>query len=237
MTVVRYFRNVMKFLPLIGIVTVIMVLGMFLSVIRTFQPAYEASATLLVSRNPGDEETYEAYVMLQEVQIAEKIVNDIPELVFSTRVRQSVNRALDQALGTGSGYDERTFLKSVETETTLNARVVHVSVRYPDAEGARVAADTIAWTVDQMVLDLTGQDFIHVIRTPEQPDRIAGLGKKHLWVLGVLGGILMGMAMVLLITLVEVEAPSRMAVSRSSSQGRSRNPVPSEGANKIDIGE
>ncbi|WP_283409102.1 hypothetical protein [Anoxynatronum buryatiense] len=210
----RYFRNVMKSLPLIGVVTVIMVLSMFLSVIRTFQPAYEASTSLLVSRNPGDDEAYEAYVMLQEVQIAEKIVNDIPELIFSTRVRQAVNRALQQELGDGNSYDEETFLKSVETETVLNARVVHVAVRYPDAEGARVAADTVAWTIDQMVMDLTGQDFIHVIRTAERPDRIAGLGKKHLWVLGLLGGVLLGMAIVLLMTLVEVEPMSRMRNQR-----------------------
>ncbi|MEN1760651.1 hypothetical protein AAIG11_09215 [Anoxynatronum sibiricum] len=210
----RYFRNVMKSLPLIGVVTVIMVLSMFLSVIRTFQPAYEASTSLLVSRNPGDDEAYEAYVMLQEVQIAEKIVNDIPELIFSTQVRQAVNRALQQELGDGNSYDEETFLKSVETETVLNARVVHVTVRYPDAEGARLAADTVAWTIDQMVMDLTGQDFIHVIRTAERPEGIAGLGKKHLWVLGVLGGVLMGMAIVLLMTLVEVEPMSRMRSQR-----------------------
>lgn len=206
---VQYFRNVIKSLPLIGVVTVIMVLGMFMGVIRTYQPVYEASTSLLVSRNPGEDDAYEAYVLLQEVQIAEKIVNDIPELVFSTRVFQEVNQALRQTLGGDSVYDEKTFRKSVETETSINSRVVHISLRHPDAEGAKLAVDRIARTTDRMVQDLTGQDFVHVIRTAELPESITGLGKKQLWALGLLGGILLGMAIVLMKTLVEKEPASQ----------------------------
>lgn len=206
---VQYFRNVIKSLPLIGVVTVVMVLGMFMGVIRTYQPVYEASTSLLVSRNPGEDDAYEAYVLLQEVQIAEKIVNDIPELVFSTRVFQEVNQALRQTLGGDSVYDEKTFRKSVETETSINSRVVHISLRHPDAEGAKLAVDRIARTTDRMVQDLTGQDFVHVIRTAELPESITGLGKKQLWALGLLGGILLGMAIVLMKTLVEKEPASQ----------------------------
>ena len=221
---IHFFRNVVKFMLLVIAIVIISVLAMYYVVIRDFQPLYESTTSMLVGRHPDDAAEYEAYVMLQEVMISEKVVHDIPELVFGTRVREEVNNVLAEELPAASSFNKETFRKSVETEIVLYSRVVNVSVRHPKAEGARLVAETIALTTAELMQEITGQDFIHIISSAEKPDRTTGLGVWHLWGLSVLGGILLGMAVVFLVTLSEQEAVSS-AESKMTGKGK-KGPLP-----------
>lgn len=200
---IQYFRNFMKYLLLIVVITGITMVSMYVAVIRDYQPSYESTTSLLVSRKHDVSGGYEAYVLLQEVTIAEKIVSDIPELVFSTTVRQEVNNVLKDKLPDATVYDEATFRNNIKTEIVTDSRVVNVSVRHHDPETARLVAKTIARTTDQIIMDLTRQNFIQVISTAEKPRHPIGLREDHLWVLSILGGFLLGMGLVLIFTISE----------------------------------
>lgn len=200
---IQYFRNLMQYILLIAVITLVTTVAMYFAVISNFTPSYESNTALLVSRYPDALDEYEAYVMLQEVQIASRIVNDIPELVFSTRVKHAVNQALAQEQPAVSFYDMITFRSNVETEIIRDTRVVNVTVRHTDPEVARLVAETIALTIDQLMMEIEGQNFIHVIRTAEKSDHPVGLAVEHLWALSVLGGILLGMGLILILTLSE----------------------------------
>lgn len=205
---IQYFRNLLQYILLIAVITLITVVAMYFTVISNFTPSYESNTALLVSRYPDASDEYEAYVMLQEVQIAARIVNDIPELVFSTRVKHAVNQALADEHPQIPFYDMMTFRSNVMTEIIRDSRVVNVAVRHTDPEVARLVADTIASTIDQLIIEIEGQNFIHVIRTAEKPEQPVGLAVEHLWALSVLGGILLGMGLVLILTLAEKDPVS-----------------------------
>lgn len=198
---IKFFRNLVKYFFLIAIVTIVTTVIMYAAVIRSFEPLYESKASLLVNRHSEISGPYEAYVMLQEVQISEMFVNEIPEMIFSVQVRQKVNQALEEEFNDLNVYDERTFQKSVETEIVRDSRIINIYVRHSDPERAKLVAETIAWNVDILMMDIIGQDFIQVINWPDKPKFTVGLRTEHLWLLSVAGGFILGIGLVFLITL------------------------------------
>ncbi len=194
---IQYFRNLMKYFFLIVVMAAITIGAIYAAVIRDYRPSYESTTALLVSPTL-DERQYEAYVVLQEAQIAERLLHDIPELVFSTQVREAVNAKMPD----GIHYDGVSFRKSLKTEIAINTRVVKVAVRHVDPKIARLVAETIALTVDQLVNNIIGHDFIHVINEAGHGHRV-GLSVEHLWAISALGGILLGMALILMLTISE----------------------------------
>jgi len=200
---VNFFRNLLKYYPVVMIFAVITVLLIYEFMIRDYQPNYEASTSLLVSRTKDEAFSYESYVMLQEVQIAERIVNDIPEMIISNQVRNTVNETLREKLPGSMLYDDTSFRNNVETIIVRQSRVLNISVQHSDPEGARLVAETIAQKTKQMMEEIAGEDFIQVISTAERPQAIAGIGPAHLWVLSLLGGIILGMGVVLILTIAE----------------------------------
>jgi len=222
---IHFFRTLIKpkYIGLVIVIIVITTAVMYFAVISEFEPAYESSTSLLVGKHPDDAAEYEANVMLQEVMISEKIVHDIPELVFSSRTLQEVNRVLDRELSAGLVLSEEDYRKSVETEIILYSRVVNVTVRHSDPEGARLVAETIALTTAQLMKEITGEDFIHIISEAERPEQIAGLRVEHMWVFSVLGGILLGIGLVFLLTLSEKYTGSPCA-SKMKDAGEKDHP-------------
>lgn len=200
---VNYFRNLSKYYLIVLIFAVIATFIMYELIIKDYKPFYESSTSLLISRTKDETFSYESYVMLQEVQIAEKIVNDIPEMVISNQVRNAVNETLRQELPGSMLYNDTSFRNNVETMIVRQSRVLNISVRHNDPEGAKLVAEAIATKTKQMMMEIAGEDFIHVISTAERPETIAGIGVGHLWVYSMLGGIIIGMGVVLIITISE----------------------------------
>jgi capsular polysaccharide biosynthesis protein len=187
----------------IGIVVVTVFLN-YLFVIRIFEPSYQSQTTLLVSKRSADAETIETVEVLQAINVSEKLVFDLPGIILSSRVLEAVNRNL-----AGSGinaplYSEIEFRRKVKTEILTNTRIVEVSVTNQNPEAAQLAARTIADTTRLLVEDLyQQQDYVNVIRIAELPERPHGLTHRLLWVIGVLGGILMGFLAILIITMAD----------------------------------
>ena len=200
---VSFFRNCIHYLWLIALIMIIMLASGYFLIIREYKPTYESSTSLLVGKSPGNTQAIETYEVLQTVQISEKLVFDIPEIINGSVVLRKVNENLGLVEGSGQRYTRADFEKNVETEVSRNTRVVNVSVKSSDPRTAQLIASTIADTTQDVVLDLMKQNYIHVIKEAELPLRASGVSKIQLWIVTGVGGLLIGLLAVFLITVVQ----------------------------------
>lgn len=200
---VSFFRNCIHYLWLIALIIIIMLASGYFLIIREYKPTYESSTSLLVGKSPDNTQTIETYEVLQTVQISEKLVFDIPEIINGSVVLRKINENLGLAEGSGQRYTRADFEKNVETEVSRNTRVVNVSVKSNDPRNAQLIASTIADTTQDAVLDLMKQNYIHVIKEAEIPLRTSGVSKIQLWIVTGVGGLLIGLLAVFLITVVQ----------------------------------
>lgn len=200
---VSFFRNCIHYLWLIALIIIIMLASGYFLIIREYKPTYESSTSLLVGKSPDNTQTIETYEVLQTVQISEKLVFDIPEIINGSVVLRKINENLGLAEGSGQRYTRADFEKNVETEVSRNTRVVNVSVKSNDPRNAQLIASTIADTTQDAVLDLMKQNYIHVIKEAEIPLRASGVSKIQLWIVTGVGGLLIGLLAVFLITVVQ----------------------------------
>lgn len=200
---VSFFRNCIHYLWLIALIIIIMLASGYFLIIREYKPTYESSTSLLVGKSPDNTQAIETYEVLQTVQISEKLVFDIPEIINGSVVLRKINENLGLAEGSGQRYTRADFEKNVETEVSRNTRVVNVSVKSSDPRTAQLIASTIADTTQDVVLDLMKQNYIHVIKEAEIPLRASGVSKIQLWIVTGVGGLLIGLLAVFLITVVQ----------------------------------
>ena len=200
---VSFFRNCIHYLWLIALIIIIMLASGYFLIIREYKPTYESSTSLLVGKSPDNTQAIETYEVLQTVQISEKLVFDIPEVINGSVVLRKVNENLGLVEGSGQRYTRADFEKNVETEVSRNTRVVNVSVKSSDPRTAQLIASTIADTTQDVVLDLMKQNYIHVIKEAELPLRASGVSKIQLWIVTGVGGLLIGLLAVFLITVVQ----------------------------------
>ena len=200
---VSFFRNCIHYLWLIALIMIIMLASGYFLIIREYRPTYESSTSLLVGKSPDNTQAIETYEVLQTVQISEKLVFDIPEIINGSVVLRKVNENLGLVEGSGQRYTRADFEKNVETEVSRNTRVVNVSVKSSDPRTAQLIASTIADTTQDVVLDLMKQNYIHVIKEAELPLRASGVSKIQLWIVTGVGGLLIGLLAVFLITVVQ----------------------------------
>lgn len=200
---VSFFRNCIHYLWLIALIMIIMLASGYFLILREYRPTYESSTSLLVGKSPGNTQAIETYEVLQTVQISEKLVFDIPEIINGSVVLRKVNENLGLVEGSGQRYTRADFEKNVETEVSRNTRVVNVSVKSSDPRTAQLIASTIADTTQDVVLDLMKQNYIHVIKEAELPLRASGVSKIQLWIVTGVGGLLIGLLAVFLITVVQ----------------------------------
>ena len=200
---VSFFRNCIHYLWLIALIMIIMLASGYFLILREYRPTYESSTSLLVGKSPGNTQAIETYEVLQTVQISEKLVFDIPEVINGSVVLRRVNENLGLVEGSGQRYTRADFEKNVETEVSRNTRVVNVSVKSSDPRTAQLIASTIADTTQDVVLDLMKQNYIHVIKEAELPLRASGVSKIQLWIVTGVGGLLIGLLAVFLITVVQ----------------------------------
>ncbi|MBP2027201.1 capsular polysaccharide biosynthesis protein [Acetoanaerobium pronyense] len=200
---VSFFRNCIHYIWLIFLIMIIILAAGYFFIIREYRPSYESNTALLVGKSPENNEEIEAYEVLQTVQISEKLVFDVPEVIGGSVVLRSINENLSALEGVGQRYTRADFEKNVETEVSRNTRVVNVSVKHNDPRAAQLIAATIASTTQEVISDLMKQNYIHVIKEAELPLRSSGISKTQLWVITGIGGLLIGLLAVFLITVVE----------------------------------
>jgi len=200
---VSFFRNCIHYLWLIALIIIIMLASGYFLIIREYRPTYESSTSLLVGKSPDNTQAIETYEVLQTVQISEKLVFDIPEVINGSVVLRRVNENLGLVEGSGQRYTRADFEKNVETEVSRNTRVVNISVKSSDPRTAQLIASTIADTTQEVVLDLMKQNYIHVIKEAELPLKASGVSKIQLWIVTGVGGLLIGLLAVFLITVVQ----------------------------------
>jgi len=200
---VSFFRNCIHYLWLIVLIMIIMLASGYFLIIREYRPTYESSTSLLVGKSPDNTQAIETYEVLQTVQISEKLVFDIPEVINGSVVLRRVNENLGLVEGSGQRYTRADFEKNVETEVSRNTRVVNISVKSSDPRTAQLIASTIADTTQEVVLDLMKQNYIHVIKEAELPLKASGVSKIQLWIVTGVGGLLIGLLAVFLITVVQ----------------------------------
>lgn len=200
---VSFFRNCIHYLWLIALIMIIMLASGYFLILREYRPTYESSTSILVGKSPDNTQAIETYEVLQTVQISEKLVFDIPEIINGSVVLRKINENLGLVEGSGQRYTRADFEKNVETEVSRNTRVVNVSVKSSDPRTAQLIASTIADTTQDVVLDLMKQNYIHVIKEAELPLRASGVSKIQLWIVTGVGGLLIGLLAVFLITVVQ----------------------------------
>lgn len=200
---VSFFRNCIHYLWIIALIMIIMLASGYFLILREYRPTYESSTSLLVGKSPDNTQAIETYEVLQTVQISEKLVFDIPEIINGSVVLRKINENLGLVEGSGQRYTRADFEKNVETEVSRNTRVVNVSVKSSDPRTAQLIASTIADTTQDVVLDLMKQNYIHVIKEAELPLRASGVSKIQLWIVTGVGGLLIGLLAVFLITVVQ----------------------------------
>lgn len=200
---VSFFRNCIHYLWIIALIMIIMLASGYFLILREYRPTYESSTSLLVGKSPDNTQAIETYEVLQTVQISEKLVFDIPEIINGSVVLRKINENLGLVEGSGQRYTRADFEKNVETEVSRNTRVVNVSVKSSDPRTAQLIASTIADTTQDVVLDLMKQNYIHVIKEAELPLSASGVSKIQLWIVTGVGGLLIGLLAVFLITVVQ----------------------------------
>lgn len=203
---VDFFRNWIRYmLVFIAIVLVSAALNYFL-VIRDFRPLYESRAALFVGMSPQAAQGADTYELLQSVQISEKLVFDIPEVIYGSTVLDAVNTALSAKHTNFKPVTLRDFKEFVSTEIVSNTRVVNITVEAYDPAEAQMIARIITESTDAAVGSILNQDYIHVIKEAEFPAMTTGMSRNMIWVLSVIGGMLIGFMVILVITIVQKDS-------------------------------
>lgn len=198
-----FFRNWIKYmLVFIAIIVVSVALNYFF-VIKDFRPLYESKASLFVGMSPQSAQSVDTYEMLQAVQISEKLVFDIPEVIYGSTVLDAVNQALEEENPGFVAVNLKDFKEFVSTEIVNNTRVVNITVEAYDPAEAQMIARIITESTDEAVGEIFKKDYIHLIKQAEFPTRTTGLSNTMLWVLSVAGGMLIGFMVILIITVVQ----------------------------------
>lgn len=200
---IAFFRNCLRFKILFLILMVLTIILDYFFVIRSFYPTYESKTVIFVGQNPNSNENLDTYEILQSVQIGEKLVFDVPEIIYGTKVLNSINDDLREKELSQYRYTPEDIKKMVKTEIVKNSRVVDISVRAKSPEEAQFIASAIATTTDTVVREIMQKDYIHVIKDADYPKTSTGMKKITLWILGVFGGMAMGFLAVLILTIVE----------------------------------
>lgn len=198
-----FFRNWIKYmLVFIALIIVSVALNYFL-IIKDFRPLYESNASLFVGMSPESAQAVDTYEMLQAVQISEKLVFDIPEVIYGSTVLDAVNAGLEAEDPGSVPVTLKDFKEFVSTEIVNNTRVVNIAVEAYDPTEAQLIAKIITDSTDKAVGEIFKKDYIHVIKEAEFPVKAVGLSKTMLWALSGIGGMLIGFMVILIITIVQ----------------------------------
>lgn len=215
---VLFFRNLLKYKYLfIGIILVAIALN-YIFVIRNFEPTYRSQTTLLISRGSvetadgvpqADEDAVQegqtfdsTQELLQSYQVSERLVNDIPGIVMSTRVLDDINKQLSESDVGMLSYSMNNFRNQLLTEIFANSRIIEISISNNNPAAAQLITQTIAESTRQIVIDIYGQDYVNIVKEADEPRQPHGIVQRHLWIIGAFGGILMGFLLILIITIV-----------------------------------
>lgn len=197
---VIFFRNCIKYKNLFIGITLLTVILNYVFIIRNYEPSYQSQTTLLISRQVEALETLETNVVLQSLQVSERLVNDIPGIIFSTSVLDEINQNLSRSGMDQSTYSMNEFNRQVSTEIITNSRIIQIYVVNSNPETAHLIASTIASSTKELVKELYRQDYVVIIKEAELPTAPGGLSTKALWIVGMMGGILIGFLALLIIT-------------------------------------
>ncbi len=199
----EFFRNWIRYILVFIAIIIVSVALNYYFVIREFRPLYESKASIFVGMSPKTAEVVDTYEMLQSVQISEKLVFDIPEVIYGSTVLDAVNNALSENSPGFVPVNLKDFKEFVSTGIVTNTRVVNITVEAYDPAQAQMIAKIITESTDTAVGKIIKQDYIHVIKEAEYPTSTTGLSKTALWILSVVGGMLIGFMVILIITVVQ----------------------------------
>lgn len=214
---VLFFRNLLKYKKLFLGIILVAIIANYIFVIRNFEPTYRAETTLLISKRSAERmpdvlETEEDDVqddplfeetqdLLQSFQVSERLVNDIPGIIMSSRVLDDINQQLAESDTGVTSYSMTSFRNQLSTEIIVNSRIIEITVSNKDPEAAQLITQTAAESTRQIVIELYGQDYVNIIKEADYPQQPHGIVKKHLWIIGAFGGVLLGFLLILLITI------------------------------------
>jgi len=200
---VRFFRNCIHYFWIILVLILITTTLFYLVVIRNDPSSYKSETTLLVSRQIEMDENLNTYEVLQAVQVSERLVFDLPGIIFSTGVLNAVNQNLNAAGIDAETYSMNSLRNQVTTEILTNTRIVEVAVVTDNPEKSQLVAQTIAQSAKEIVFDLYRQDYVKIIKEAELPVSPSGISIRVLWMLGISGGVFIGILAVLIITIAQ----------------------------------
>lgn len=203
---VDFFRNCIRF-ALVFVISICLMLALdYFVLIKNYKPSYESHTSILVGENLHRDEIetdFHSEEIFKSIQIGEKLVYDLPEMIYGTKVLASVNDVLKANGFNEYPLDGKDFKKSVKTDIVKNSRVVNITVKSGNPKQAQLIASTIAKTIDDVVKEIVVKDYIHILKNADASDVEIGTSVKTLWLLGVIGGLALGFFIVLIYTIIQ----------------------------------
>lgn len=205
---VDFFRNCIRF-ALVFVISICLMLALdYFVLIKDYKPSYESHTSILVGENLHlenslQEEQLNSEAIFKSLQIGEKMVYDLPEIVYGTKVLENVNDALKANGFSEYPLDGKDFKKSVKTDIVKNSRVLNITVKSANPKQSQLIASTIVKSLDDAVKEIVVKDYIHILKNADATDAKVGTSIKTLWLLGVIGGVALGFFIVLIYTIIQ----------------------------------
>lgn len=203
---VDFFRNCIRF-GLVFLISIFLMLGLdYFVLIKNYKPSYESHTSILVGENLHRDEIqtdFHSEEIFKSMQIGEKLVYDLPEMIYGTKVLESVNAVLKANGFREYPLDGKEFKKNIKTDIVKNSRVVNITVKSASPKEAQLVATTITKSIDDVVKEIVIKDYIHVLKNADESQVEIGTSVKTLWLLGVIGGLALGFFIVLIYTIIQ----------------------------------
>lgn len=157
-------------------------------------PLYSASSMMYVM--PDNSNSMNSST-LSDMQVGQQLTSDYSSMIKSRSFMEDVIKKLNLTI------DYQQLLEKVEVTNPTSSRILQVTVNDPNPQTAADIANEMASVAETKLKEITGMQAIKIYEEAAVPDRPSSPSLKKNCALGLLAGLVLAMAVVMILYLLD----------------------------------